>query len=69
MVHILVCADYAFFPAYYAMFQFFSNLPIMLSVFPIMLCGFTHYAHKKDTFFHVLRCFMAFFTRDTQTNK
>ena len=31
-----------FFPAYYAMLQIFSYLPIMLSDFPIMLCGFTY---------------------------
>ena len=31
-------------PAYYAMLQFFSNRPIMLSDFPIMLRGFTSYA-------------------------
>ena len=31
-----------FFLAYYAVLQFFSNLPIMLSDFPIMLCGFTY---------------------------
>ena len=30
--------------SYYAMIQFFSNLPIMLSDFPIMLHGFTYYA-------------------------
>ena len=36
--------DYAFFLAYYAMLQFFSNLPIILSDFPIMLRGFTYYA-------------------------
>ena len=32
------------FPAYYAMLQFLSNLPIMLSDLPIMLRGFTYYA-------------------------
>ena len=40
----LYCADYALFPAYYAMLKFFTNLPIMLSDFPIMLRGFTYYA-------------------------
>ena len=49
----LACADYAFFPAYSAMLQFFSNLPNMLSDFPIMLRGFTYYAQnlkEKYTF-------------------
>ena len=42
-----------FFQAYYAMLQFFSNLPIMLSDFPIMLCVFTYYTlilNEKYTF-------------------
>ena len=42
-----------FFPAYYAMLQFFSNLPIMLLDFPIKLRGFTYYAqilNEKYTF-------------------
>ena len=33
------------------MLQLFSNLTIMLSVFPIVLCGFTFYAHIFHIFF------------------
>ena len=35
---------------------------IMLSVFPIILCGFTHYAYFIPTFFVFFRCFVDFFT-------
>ena len=43
-----------FFQPIYALLQFFLNLPIMLSDFPIMLRGFTYYAqilNEKYTFY------------------
>ena len=37
----ITCAGYAFFSS---LLCYAPNLPIMLSDFPIMLCGFTYYA-------------------------